>query len=90
MTIYKAVVQTVLLYGSENWVVTGVTLTVLEGFHRRVARQIAGKTDRNSGEIGWEWPEVEKYLRVSGMCTIKKCIQRKQSTIAEHISNRPT
>ena len=43
--IYKALVQMVFLYGSEIWVVTGVMLTVLEGFHHRVARQISGKTD---------------------------------------------
>ena len=35
---YKAVAQLVLLYGSENWVVTGKMINVLEGFHHREAR----------------------------------------------------
>jgi len=39
---YKAVVQSVLLYSSETWVVTPAVLKVLEGFHHRVARQLLG------------------------------------------------
>ena len=31
--LYKSVVQSVLLYGSESWVVTGAILKVLEVFH---------------------------------------------------------
>ena len=30
---YKAVVQTVLMYGSDSWVVMGSMLTTMEGFH---------------------------------------------------------
>ena len=43
--IYKAVVQTVLLYESESWVVRKETLKVLEGFHHRVDQKIAGMPD---------------------------------------------
>ena len=35
--LYKAVVQTVLLYGCERWVVIDTMVVMLEGFHRRVA-----------------------------------------------------
>jgi hypothetical protein len=34
---YKAVVQSVLLYGSETWNLTTTALTRLEGFHIRAA-----------------------------------------------------
>ena len=40
--IYKVVVQTVLMYGTRILVVTGGIMTVLEGFHHRTARRIAG------------------------------------------------
>ena len=40
--IYKAVAQTVLLYGRKGWVETVVMLKVLEELHHRSARQIAG------------------------------------------------
>ena len=43
--IYKALVQTVLLYGKESWVVTGAMLKLLEGFHHWVARRILRNVD---------------------------------------------
>ena len=42
--LYKAVVQRVLLYGREIWVVNRAMLNFLEGFHHRVDSQILGKT----------------------------------------------
>ena len=49
LMMYKVVVQTVLLYGSDSWVVTAVMLEFLEEFHPRVAHQIAGISDRQVG-----------------------------------------
>ena len=51
---YKALVQTVFLYGSDIWVVTGLVLMVLESFRHRVARRIAKNTSQHAGYIGWE------------------------------------
>ena len=51
---YKALVQTVFLYGSDIWVVIGLVLMVLEGFCHWVARRIAKNTSRYAGYIGWE------------------------------------
>ena len=39
---YKVVTQSVILYGSDRWLVTGNMLKVLEGFHNRTARWITG------------------------------------------------
>ena len=39
---YKALVQMVLLYGSDIWAVTDATLELLEVFHHRVDHRIAG------------------------------------------------
>ena len=48
---YKAVVQAVLLYGSEIWVVTDEMMAVLEGFHHSIGRRIAGMTEQRE-DIG--------------------------------------
>ena len=40
--LYKVVVNMVLLYGNEIWVAMGGIMTVLEGFHHWVVRQISG------------------------------------------------
>ena len=42
--LYKAVVQLVLLYVSESWVVMGPMLKVLEDFYHQVAINITGMT----------------------------------------------
>ena len=42
--LYRDVVQTVLLYGREIWVVTGSIINFLEGLHNQVARRIVDKT----------------------------------------------
>ena len=39
---YKSLVQTVLIYESESWVVMDEMLKVLEGFHHQVAWSITG------------------------------------------------
>ena len=43
--IYKVVAQSVLLYISEIWVVTGGMIKILEGFHQLAARKITGMTE---------------------------------------------
>ena len=45
--LYKTVVHTVLLYGSESWVVRDANMKILEGFHHKITRRIARKTDMN-------------------------------------------
>jgi hypothetical protein len=48
-TFYKTIVQSVLLYGSESWVLTKPMIRKLTSFHRRCARYITGihiKTER--------------------------------------------
>ena len=39
---YKATMQSVLLYGSKIWVVTGYMIKVPEGFHPLGSRRIVG------------------------------------------------
>ena len=66
---YKAVVQTVFLYGSDRWVVTVATLTVPDCFHCQVSRQTVGKTAGRAGDVGWEWPPVKEALDVASKNT---------------------
>ena len=50
--LYKAVMQAVLIYGSERWVLTESTMKVLEGFHQTIYHRIVGKMARHIGEEG--------------------------------------
>ena len=42
--IYTEVVQTVMLYNNEIWVITDTMMKVLEGFHHIIAKKISSKT----------------------------------------------
>ena len=82
----KVVENTVILYRRDSWVVTGATLKVLEGFHHRAARRIAGMTARCAEEGEWYYPLVAYVMEAAGMCTINEYIQRQQDTIAEKVA----
>ena len=43
---YKAVAQSVLLYGSKSWAVNGEILKVPTAFDHRVARRITGMAEK--------------------------------------------
>ena len=83
--LYNAVVQLVLLYRSESWVVTGSMIEVLEGFHHWAARRITGMTVRRTTSGGWKWPLVAEALETSGIWTIKEYIKRRQDTVAYQV-----
>jgi hypothetical protein len=52
---YKAVVQSVLLYGSKRWNLSRAVLAQLEGFHVRAAYKMARKNKPRKGLFGkWE------------------------------------
>ena len=82
---YKEVVQSVLLYGSDGWVVTGEMLQVLEGFRHRAAQLIMGMT--SGGE--WEYPLVVKAIEAAGIHSIGMYIKRRKTTIVERVACRP-
>ena len=59
--LYKVVAHTVILYGSDSWVVTGSMLKVLEGFHHRTDWRIAVITARCAEDGDCEYSPVD-YL----------------------------
>ena len=62
--------QSVLLYGSEIWVVTGEMLKVLEGFHHRAEIRITGmKTAPGTGGE-CEYPPVLVAMETTGIHAI--------------------
>ena len=75
--LYKSVEQTVLLYGSESWVVMGEMLNLLDGFHHRTACWITGMTDRHMKDGEWEYPPVAGTMEAAGIWPIKEYIQRR-------------
>ena len=87
--LYKAVLQMVLIYVRESWVVMGAMLKFMEGFHHQEDRRISGNMDQRTLGVEWQWPPVADALEISSLWPIKEYIQRQQATITEHISYRP-
>ena len=52
---FKAVVQSVLLFGLETWVVTLCVVPALGGFPHRVDRRLSGKQPRMQPDGIWEY-----------------------------------
>lgn len=88
---YKAIVQSVLLYGSETWVINPSMLRVLEGFHHRVARRLTGRTARyvHQGGGQWEYPPMDETLEAAGMSPMTVYLSRRQNKLADYVATRP-
>ena len=52
---FKAVVQAVLLFGTETWVVTPHMGRVLGGFQDHVARRLTGRLPQRETDVNWEY-----------------------------------
>ena len=85
---YKAVVQSVLSYGCETWVVTPRVLSILESFHNRVARRLAHHTPYlSNGE--WVYPPIAEALAIAGLYPIEHYVRNRQRTLEDTIATRP-
>ena len=69
--LFKAVVQIILIYGCDSLLMLGVMLKVLEGFHHRAARWIAGMTARCGEDGELDYPLMADAMEAAGLCTIK-------------------
>jgi hypothetical protein len=89
-TFYKAVVQSVLLYGSESWNLTKTALARLEGFHIRAAYRMAKvHKPRKGPNHVWVYPASSDVLHECGMHTITHYISVWQETILQYVVDRP-
>ncbi len=87
---YKAVVQSVLLYGSETWNLSRAVLAQLKGFHIRAAHKMARKYKPRKGLFGkLEYPSRKDVLAECCLHSVEEYIQHRRSTIAMCVVNRP-
>ena len=78
---YKAVAQSVILYGSKRWVVMEEMFKVLEGFHHRAAQRITVLTKKRGAGRDWEDPSVVEALETTGLHPIGVYLRRQQAEI---------
>ena len=81
---YLAIVQAVLLYGSESWVITERDWRKLRGFHQRAIRYMTGKHIRKL-EMGWEYPQHQKLLVECNLDPIESYIEQRRGTLWSYL-----
>ena len=85
---YKTIVQSVLLYGSESWVLNQTMLNSLRSFHHRCARFITGRHIRVDVNGYWTYPSSRITLNNAGLLPIEDYIQKRKSTITNYARGR--
>jgi hypothetical protein len=78
---YLAVVQAILLYGSESWVISTGTLRRLETFHARCARHMAHQHIRKLPDGTWVHPPTAQVLDLCGLSPISTYIAARKDTL---------
>ena len=86
---YKAVVQAVLLYGSETWILTEGLKRQFQSFHSRVARFLTGKHIRPREDGSWHCPPTAGVLEEAGLETVEEYILRRRQTVRGFVRHRP-
>jgi hypothetical protein len=87
---YKAVAQTVLLFGSEAWVVTPIMMNTLESFHQQVARRISGRSPIYLWwEEQWSYPSFGNAYEKTDMYTIEEYVTRRRNKSVDYVASRP-
>ena len=86
---FKAVVQVVLLFGAETWVLTPRIGRALESFLHGSARRITGRQPRRGGGGQCTYPPPKEAMREVGFEGIRKAIIRRQNAVAQYIATRP-
>ena len=86
---YIALTQSVLLFGSETWVLAARMEKALESFQSRIARKITGIQLRQRKDRSWIYPPLAGVMKETGMVGIRTSIIRWQNTVAQFIATQP-
>jgi len=85
---YKAIVQAILLLGSETWVVSDAHLRQFRSFHSRVGRHLTGRHIRLLEDGSWYCPPTVDVLEDTGLQTVQEYIRRRRQTVQSFTRHR--
>ena len=78
---YMAIVQAVLLYGADLWVITEKNWKKLRSFHNHALRHMTGKHIIKKDENTWEYPCHSDLQWECGLFSIETYIERRRGTL---------
>ena len=86
---YQAVVQSVLLFGAENWFLLVAISLNLEGVHVGFLRNLTGQKSKRQRDGTWRSEAEVKVINETGTQTLGAYINNRQATVAEWVVLRP-
>ena len=86
---FKAVVQSMLLFGVETWVVTPRMVQVLAGFQYQVVRRMTGQLTRWISDGICEYTSTEAIREEAGFDPMDTYIWRRNNTVVRYIAKQP-
>ena len=87
--IYLAVVQSVMLYGSEMWVLTSRIGSFLGRLHHRVTQRLTGRQPWQERYGVWVYPPLDSAMAEATLQYLKTYVYRHQNRVAQFIVTRP-
>ena len=85
----KAVVQQVLLFGAEKWVVSPMMERALSAFIHGELRRLIGRQPRKGRDGKWHYSSLEGAMKEVGLTDVHTSINRRQNTVAQYIATQP-
>ena len=86
---FKAVVQQVLLFGAETWVVSPMMERALSAFIHGAASRLTGRQPRKGRDGKWYYPSPEGAMKEAGLTDVRTSMNRRENTVAHYIDMRP-
>ena len=87
--IYGVVVQAVILYRSETWVMKPHIRRVMGGFHHSVARRLMGRQPPRGQDGGGVYPPPEAAMVDAGFQEVETHASCRHNTVTQLITTRP-
>jgi hypothetical protein len=78
---YKAIIQSILIFGLESWTISTAIINKLNSFHRQCARFIIGKHIHLLENNTWSYPNRQETLETKGLRTIEEYIDKGKQTV---------
>ena len=85
---YRSVVQAVLLFGEETWVLSSEMTKTLEGFHVGFLSQVMGNTAKIQQKWTWRRYAEESVLKEEGTQRLGTYIDKTQAVVVEWVALR--
>ena len=83
---FKAVVQQLLLFGAEEWVVAPRMERALNSFMHGAARRITGGQPQRGWDGKWFYPSLEGVMKEAGFKDVWTSIKTRQNMVAQYIA----